>query len=786
MRDIFTYPNNFDTYYIDPNYLGDDTTGFQGRIKDMIDDAIGGDYEWFGAAPDEGLSRTITELGKYYNYYDTVGEPNITVYDFSRETLVDFKLAEKSLSVTGIVHSPGQPLALTVSELSGTWGLRDGRDFFWENGNAGLDITNVSAFQREWYGIADPTQRTANSDTTDSQVAFDATKNTYWQAHDALYGTNPAFIKYGPDGSLVKTQANMTGMPTISRGFKKQDFTEAHDTGTLNTGQILYFKDQFNSSYSRTCWTDAACTIPASLDENYYTNTAVFTITAAAGTTTNFDFSNKSLEGVLTPAELQTLDNGPNEVYGRIYWQNLTGTDASIVPKVNSPQNIADSLANSYYDNTYNTFSGVAGTDFSVGVKDTRGGGGVPMDGQLVAGATDAASVEIHVEFINAARMQDLDAMWTVYDGTETVNGKVVRTNHYDTINSLPYWGVDVSNSFVIIPGNKRYRYRDSGNNLVNGSEFSNDLWFPGASSATSFSGWSNIVNAPSLNIELDANGRSTGNLTYSGLGNFTADEPGGFMLRVQSLPDEYVPPAPTPVQIAAAEDNFDTNNQWDNFTGYSGGAKRWPLIPPKSARIDYKTPTLTTTSQSGIKYARHAGYTRYGLDVTYPPLTKDQMALLQSHSELARGGAVTFTFDINPLNTGNDTAFGFKRYNNGANTLPVIKAINTSENTYLVEGLGSNLSNAVVEGQLVGSPSGGRNGGVFLALNTVDANIYGETKIKFGFLDNSYTNSPVGTKLWLYTDILIVSLSSDNFQYVERGDGLYDCSIRFDLDFWK
>ena len=95
-------------------------------------------------------------------------------------------------------------------------------------------------------------------------------------------------------------------------------------------------------------------------------------------------------------------------------------------------------------------------------------------------------------------------------------------------------------------------------------------------------------------------------------------------------------------------------------------------------------------------------------------------------------------------------------------------------------------LSEVVKEGQIITSPSGGRNGTIFLALNTVDANIYGETRIKFGFNDNSYTNSPIGQTLYLNPDSITVSLSEDNFQYVERGDGLYDCSIRFDLDFWK
>ena len=526
MRSIFTYPNNLSTYYIDPNYIGDDTTGFQGRIKDLIDDAIGGEYDWFGTAPAQGLPATLTELGKYYNYYDTVGYSNISVYDFSFETLVNLNLSEKSVPLLSIRHSPTEPLQFTTTD-GGKWGLANvGRDFVWHPGVDGRDITNVSAYQRAWYDIGELTH-TTTSDSTDTVIAFEPNNNTYWQAHDGLYGINPTFIKYGPNGSIVKTNYSMGDMPSPSRGFKKQDFTEAHDTGTLNTDQIIYFKDEFSSSFSRTCYTDAACTIPASLDENYIVSTAVFTITASPGTTTDFNFDNESLEGVLSLAELQTLDNwsAGNNAYGRMYYTNLSGVGASIVTKVNSTQDIADSLANSYYDNTYNTFAGTPGTNFSLDARDTRGGSGVPMDGQLVAGATQAASVEIHVEFINAARMQSDDAMWTVYSGTEDIAGDLVRTNHYDTVNDAPYWGIDGDISSVTIPGNKRYRYRNAGGDTVNGSEFSNDLWLPGAATATAFDTWSNVVNAPNINIELDGTGRSNGNLLISGAGNFASED---------------------------------------------------------------------------------------------------------------------------------------------------------------------------------------------------------------------------------------------------------------------
>jgi hypothetical protein len=76
------------------------------------------------------------------------------------------------------------------------------------------------------------------------------------------------------------------------------------------------------------------------------------------------------------------------------------------------------------------------------------------------------------------------------------------------------------------------------------------------------------------------------------------------------------------------------------------------------------------------------------------------------------------------------------------------------------------------------------RNGGVELALNNADANIYGEVKVKLGFNDYGFT-PVVGSTAWLTIDRLIVTLLEDNFQYVDRGDGLYDVSVQFELGYW-
>ena len=77
MRAIFTYPNN--PFYIDPNYLGDDTSGFQRRIKDLKDGTY---HTWYDVdPPTASVDDLMTAVGKYYNFYDTIGQPNISRYD---------------------------------------------------------------------------------------------------------------------------------------------------------------------------------------------------------------------------------------------------------------------------------------------------------------------------------------------------------------------------------------------------------------------------------------------------------------------------------------------------------------------------------------------------------------------------------------------------------------------------------------------------------------------------------------------------------------------------------
>ena len=73
----------------------------------------------------------------------------------------------------------------------------------------------------------------------------------------------------------------------------------------------------------------------------------------------------------------------------------------------------------------------------------------------------------------------------------------------------------------------------------------------------------------------------------------------------------------------------------------------------------------------------------------------------------------------------------------------------------------------------------GTENGGVLTVLNTVDANVYGEAKIRVAY-GNPYS-AINGTKIYKNPYWIVVSLDSDEFQYTVDTFGLYNVTVTFE-----
>jgi len=233
-----------------------------------------------------------------------------------------------------------------------------------------------------------------------------------------------------------------------------------------------------------------------------------------------------------------------------------------------------------------------------------------------------------------------------------------------------------------------------------------------------------------------------------------------------------------------AQEDVFDTNDEFTD-TGFNDGRKAFPdTVTPKSIRWEIIQPSSTTNSQSGVKYVRSAGYSRYRLDVDYQALTATQFSEIWTFIQAVKGQFNPFYFNL--TNTGlNNYNIGDGLFNNPSPTqgLHIVSPVTAGDSLILIGGFASNQADVFNAGELIiaGSQS---NGGLAMVVNTTDANIYGEAKIRIA----QPSSNTLGNTQFIYQNPahIIVSLDNDNFSYTQDTDGLYKLSVSFIADTYK
>jgi hypothetical protein len=138
LRQIFTYPTNLATDYIDPVWVGDASSGFTRRIDDLID----GSYSaWLNpTAFTATTSEVMQNVSKFGNYYESVSAAgHLSRYDFWYQPMV---IATKKLidSEDVTADATATPMAITTSNahefedgqriatsgINGTWGINIG------------------------------------------------------------------------------------------------------------------------------------------------------------------------------------------------------------------------------------------------------------------------------------------------------------------------------------------------------------------------------------------------------------------------------------------------------------------------------------------------------------------------------------------------------------------------------------------------------------------------------------------------------------------------------------
>ncbi len=323
-------------------------------------------------------------------------------------------------------------------------------------------------------------------------------------------------------------------------------------------------------------------------------------------------------------------------------------------------------------------------------------------------------------------------------------------------------------NPNIYFPGNQTYKKRTGASTYVNGATVSDDYYDIDSAVTSDFTDGTK----PSLTVSQATEGYISG-ISLGSTGRITT---GQKMLKIDTLPDTYTPPTPT---LAEQEDIWDTDDEWAT-DGYNA-AKEWPdHVTPRSAVINYNAPTIVNNSQSGIKYTRSVGHTKWRLEVEYPPMSADDFQKFHAIAQAAHGQSTPFYFN---LRNKDGTSILWKDFS-GTSAAPRIKdAITSGDTTLLVEGFNSNEANAFQRGEVF-IDGANENGFLHTSLSGTDANIYGEAKIRTPWPFR--TSVPAGEKVYKDPWYAVVTLGSDNFEYQVDVNNYYYVSVAFDLDNWK
>jgi hypothetical protein len=178
--------------------------------------------------------------------------------------------------------------------------------------------------------------------------------------------------------------------------------------------------------------------------------------------------------------------------------------------------------------------------------------------------------------------------------------------------------------------------------------------------------------------------------------------------------------------------------------------------------------------SQNGRKYVRSSGFVKTKLEVNYTNLTKAEFQELHADAQAARGQAMPFMLIISKWG---DKVLTFK--NLKSNMEPRLIEPYVAGTTLLkLGGFASNESEAFKKGEmLIGL--GTENGGVLTVLNTVDANVYGEAKIRVAY--GSAYDIANSFKVYKNPYHLIVTFDGDDFQYTVDTFGKYNVTATFE-----
>lgn len=160
MKSIFTYPNDSSSHFIDPDYVGDDTVGFQKRIKDLKDGTF---LTHVGTAPTQSVDTIMEALSKYNNHNSLEeSNGNNSMYKFWEAPILDapLELIEEDISSATAVDATTSNI-----EFSSNHGFYQGQKML------------LSSFNNSWSGLNGDELYVKKIDADTIQLATDSDLN---------------------------------------------------------------------------------------------------------------------------------------------------------------------------------------------------------------------------------------------------------------------------------------------------------------------------------------------------------------------------------------------------------------------------------------------------------------------------------------------------------------------------------------------------------------------------------------------------------------------------------
>lgn len=763
MNNIFTFPNNQTTYYIDPAYIGNGSDGFSKRVDDLVKGNYLG-WNGTGRSPYENQYtwQVLTPyLSKYYKYYLDKGDTTqSTMWNFWLQPLTE---AHSFTQVTAY----SEVGTATIEVKMDLWRDKSYQQVVFDNPHSFIHGENV--LMENFSGYASPN----NGQTARVSVVNDTTIILYEDQQLTQYkvtGVND-FNKQRPrcrrrgDGNIISWDTNHNLVEEGGRRLRLSDnFDTPWDTGTLNSTTTDFYYEVVSPTSIR-LYTDANKTIMATLTERYVyggnngldRDSLVLTFENTSAAPQTFSLSdvyipNKRADGLSYATALTPyLDS-----YCRVGVINVTGT---FTPNVLCSKPIVDNGGDIDFTSEFRFTYNVSDKKFTV--YDSYPGG-VVSDFTLSAGG----SCQITVDFIDYASNQALGLSVYKYL-THSLLGDFTRTDvTYD--GGLPYYTITEAQTHAY--GNAVYTNLDITGATQKAVRVGNRYWL--GNNTMTYNAADEL--SPVLDFTFDGAGRITSQASIRSGGRYRSNQ--ARILDLTTWPNDYVPPVVNP------EDVWDTADEWAT-TGYDA-AKEWPThVKPQTAKITVSQPSSQSYSQNGTKYVKTSGVVRYQVELEYPPMLYDDFKPFSQVVQAAQGQYNPFKLSLTGVN-GLHIIFSSSNDNNPFGPIRFAEAYPSGTTVLKLEGLPANTLIFEAGDHCYASDGAEGNGNLIMVINETTSNAFGEAVVRLSYP----TSNAIYPWYQLYKSpsVAIVTLNDDNFEYSVDAYGHYKFKVIFSMDQYK